>query len=145
MVEENVLEGNTRPETTTEGERGDSEDIQQEPARLAIARLEPTREMNKLEQAYAEDLGLLLSTGMIRRWYFESMKFRLADNTWYTPDFIVINNEGHLEAHEVKGFLRDDAAVKFKVAAALYAWLKWIMIKRRPKKDGGGWITIYEK
>jgi hypothetical protein len=48
------------------------------------------------------------------------MKFRLADNTFYTPDFMVVMADGLLEAHEVKGFWEDDARVKIKVAASLF-------------------------
>jgi len=100
--------------------------------------------MNALERKYSETLGAQLSTGHIRRWDFEPLKFRLAANTFFTPDFIVIENDGSITAIEVKGFLRDDAAVKFKVAAAMYPWLYWVMVKKRAKKHGGGWETIYE-
>jgi len=61
---------------------------------------------------------------------FESIKLRLADRTWYTPDFLVVWVDGRMEFHEVKGFMRDDAAVKLKVAAELYPWAKFILAKK---------------
>lgn len=100
--------------------------------------------MNSLERQYSEVLGVYLSSGDITRWDYEPLKFRLAANTFFTPDFITIGNDGSITAIEVKGFLRDDAAVKFKVAAAMYPWIYWVMVKKRPKKHGGGWDTIYE-
>ena len=54
-------------------------------------------------------------------WYkFEGLKFRLANNTFYTPDFAVMIRDGQIQLHEVKGYWRDDAKVKIKMAAELY-------------------------
>jgi len=39
-------------------------------------------------------------------------------------------------AYEVKGFMRDDAAVKLKVAASLYPWIKFHLVTRKK----GEWI-----
>jgi len=71
--------------------------------------------MNKLEAAYSQEL-------LPGTWMFEAMKFRLADNTYYTPDFMVMNPEGYIEVHEVKGFWEDDARVKIKVFAEKFSW-----------------------
>lgn len=73
--------------------------------------------MNKLEQKYAQELELRRRVGEIAWWEFEPVKFRLADKTFYTPDFLLMLPDGQLEAHEVKGFWQDDARVKIKVAA----------------------------
>ena len=94
--------------------------------------------MNKTEKAYADHLSVLQAAGEILWHSFEGMKFRLADNTFYTPDFAVMMPDGQIEIHEVKGFWQDDARVKIKVAASLYPF-KFIAIKAKPKKDGGGW------
>lgn len=95
-------------------------------------------QMNKSEQAYAAYLGQLQAVGGILWHKFEGMKFRLADNTFYTPDFMVMQPDGQLEAHEVKGYWQDDAKVKIKVASDIYP-IKFIAIKARAKRDGGGW------
>ena len=72
-------------------------------------------------------------------WFkFEGIKLRLADNTFYTPDFAVMRCSGQLEMHEVKGYWQDDARVKIKVAADAYPF-KFIAAKPKPKKEGGGW------
>lgn len=103
----------------------------------ALGRLK-TGQMNKTEQAYCDRLEILKRTGEIQYFKFEGMKFRLADNTFYTPDFIVVNRNGEVECHEVKGFWVDDAKVKIKVAASLYPF-KFIAVKVKTKKEGGGW------
>ena len=60
--------------------------------------------MNKLEAMYAAHLEALRRAGKIIFWRFESAKFRLADRTWYTPDFYIMRQDGTLEIHETKGF-----------------------------------------
>ena len=51
---------------------------------------------------------------------------------------MVLPKTGLIEAHEVKGYWMDDARVKIKVAAAQHP-VKFIAVKARTKKDGGGW------
>lgn len=85
----------------------------------ALGRLK-TGEMNKSEANYAKHLELRKQAGEILWWCFEGFKFRLADNTFYTPDFPVMRADGVLEMHEFKGRWMDDARVKIKVAAEMY-------------------------
>ena len=56
--------------------------------------------------------------------------FKLAGNTTYLPDFAVVDNNGTRTYIEIKGFMRDDAAVKLKVAARLYPEYRWLLVKR---------------
>ena len=87
----------------------------------ARARVQPVRgSMNKTEQAYGAYLELRKRCGEILGYGFERIKLRLADNTFYTPDFDVVAADGTLELHEVKGFWEDDARVKIKVAAEVF-------------------------
>lgn len=94
--------------------------------------------MNKTEAAYAATLELRRATGEVLWFKFEGLKFRLADNTFYTPDFAVMLASGALEAHEVKGFWQDDARAKIKIAADMYP-LQFIAVQVVPKSAGGGW------
>ena len=105
--------------------------------RYALGRLK-TGELNRTEAAYAAHLGVLHRAGEVLWHKFEGLKFRLADNTFYTPDFAVMRADGSLEAHEVKGFWTEDARVKVKVAASLYP-IRFIAVKAQAKKHGGGW------
>jgi hypothetical protein len=105
----------------------------------ALGRLK-TGEMNKTEAAYALTLDAYKADGLIAWWKFEGVKLRLADNTFYSPDFFVMAKDGTLEAHEVKGFWMDDARVKIKVASELYPF-RFVAIRAKSKKDGGGWAV----
>lgn len=105
--------------------------------RLALGRLK-TGEMNKTEAAYDAHLGQLQHAGEVLWRKFEGLKLRLADNTFYTPDFAVLAADGVMECHEVKGFWEDDARVKVKVAASLYPF-RFKAVTVRAKKHGGGW------
>ena len=99
----------------------------------ALGRLK-TGEMNKTEQAYRDLLELRKRAGEVLWYKFEGLKFRLADNTFYTPDFAVMLSNGQIELHEVKGHWQDDARVKIKIAADLYPF-QFIAVK----KNGKGW------
>ena len=104
----------------------------------ALGRLK-TGQKNKTEQAYElEVLKPAMQDGSVSWYRFEGVKLRLADNTFYTPDYCVMRSDGTMEMHEVKGFWQDDARVKIKVAADMYP-LKFIAVKRQAKKNGGGW------
>lgn len=94
--------------------------------------------MNKTEAAYADTLELRRIAGEVAWFKFEGLKFRLADNTFYTPDFAVMLADGSLEAHEVKGHWEDDARAKIKIAADMYP-LRFIAIQRQSGKAGGDW------
>ncbi|MCP4549648.1 MAG: DUF1064 domain-containing protein [bacterium] len=97
--------------------------------------------MNGLEARYAAHLEALRVAGQIIDWRFEPITLRLAARTRYTPDFFVIFPTGLIRIVEVKGHWRDDARVKFKVAAELYWWFEFVAVTAKKKADGGGWNT----
>ena len=112
-------------------------------AMYALGRLK-TGSMNKTETAYDSHLAALQHAGQIKWRKFEGLKLRLADNTFYTPDFAVMAADGVIECHEVKGFWQDDARAKIKVAADIYPF-RFIAVKARTKKAGGGWeVEVFE-
>lgn len=110
---------------------------------FALGRLK-TGERNKTEQAYENHLADRQKAGDVLWFKFEGVKLRLADNTFYTPDFAVMLANGQIEMHEVKGYWIDDARVKIKVAAEMYPF-RFLAAREKPKKDGGGWqIEVFE-
>ena len=110
---------------------------------FALGRLK-TGERNKTEQSYEDMLESMRIAGDVLWYKFEGLKLRLADNTFYTPDFFVMLATGQLEAHEVKGHWQDDARAKIKIAAELYPF-RFIAAKPKPKRDGGGWeIEVFD-
>lgn len=107
--------------------------------RFALGRLK-TGERNKTEQAYENLLTARVHVGDVAWFKFEGVKLRLADNTFYTPDFAVMLANGQMEMHEVKGFWQDDARAKIKIAAEMYPF-PFLAVRMRTKKDGGGWAV----
>jgi hypothetical protein len=68
------------------------------------------------------------------------MTLKLANGVRYTPDFIValspvVQEIAQVLAFETKGFLRDDAGVKIKVAAQQWPWIAFHLVTKRK----GGW------
>lgn len=88
-----------------------------------------TEGMNQTEARYADHLAMLEREGKVVGWDYEGFKLRLADKTFYTPDFLVILADGRIELHEVKGHWEDDARVKIKVAAAQKPWFTFVAVK----------------
>jgi hypothetical protein len=80
--------------------------------------------MNKGEQRYAESLDVRPD---VAAWWYEGMSWRLADDTRYVPDFVVLLDDGTMELHEVKGSAKGGADfgatelswAKIKVAAEM--------------------------
>ena len=108
------------------------------PESLPVARGEqrPPRSMNKTEAAYGAFLEGEKYAGRVAWYRFEGMTLKLADDCRYTPDFTVMRADGAMECHEVKGFWRDDARVKIRVAASLYPF-RFVAVT----KTKGGWDT----
>lgn len=97
--------------------------------------------MNKLEAEYGALLEARRLAGNDILWYaFEALTLKLATDTRFTPDFLVLRADGQLECHECKGFMEEDALVKLKVAAEKFPF-RFISIRKKPKKDGGGWLV----
>lgn len=94
--------------------------------------------MNKTEASYGAHLERLRMAGTILWYRFEGVKLRLADKTFYTPDFAVMTDANEIQMHEVKGFWSDDARVKIKVAADQYPFL-FLAVTVQSARNGGGW------
>jgi len=90
---------------------------------------------SKLEQSYGDLLALQLIAKEIAWWAYEPWRFKLADGAWYKVDFGVMLLDGSLEAREVKGFWREAARLRIKVASSLHP-LRFKAITR----SDGAWI-----
>jgi hypothetical protein len=108
-----------------------------------FARARPRRvpgSMNKLEAAYGAHLEAAFRAGAIAAFAFEPEKLRLADKTFFTPDFRVVTSDGFIEFHEVKGFWEDDARVKIKVAAEMHPY-RFVAVTQERKTRA--WVHEY--
>ena len=117
------------------------------------ARKDPRGEIKKVkipkrtwetETQYAAMLNLMLKAGEIEGYKAQAFKVRLADNTWYTPDFMV-HYHSHVEVHEIKGgWITDKGKIKFKIARDLWPIYDWRMMQGKKRKGVYEWTDITE-
>lgn len=87
------------------------------------------QKLNKTERGFYEILRM-----QGHQWIgVQSVTLKLADDCRYTCDFMCLTKLGEFHGYEVKGFFRDDAKVKIKVAARMFPWVKFFVVM---KEDG---------
>lgn len=96
--------------------------------------------MNGTEKEYAIMLEAQRRGGNILSWRFEPITLTLGVGSGYTPDFMVVHLSGLIQFCETKGFWREAARVRIKVAATLFPEFTFTAHRKRPKKEGGGWV-----
>lgn len=120
--------GHLHPDAAARGDQaGRSRAVRED---LILSPPPPPDGMNKTERRFMEEvLEPLLATRSIARYAFEPLKFRLAGRTFYTPDFLVSAAWGRRPAMvDVKGgYIREDASIKIKVAAAAFPEFRWML------------------
>ncbi len=91
---------------------------------------------NKTEAAFAAHIRSLYPSSTI---YEQEVTLVLANGLRYTPDIFFPGRGVKPAFYEVKGFMRDDAAAKIKVAAWVHSWADFWLVTKRTRKQGGGW------
>jgi hypothetical protein len=95
--------------------------------------------MNKTEERFKREVIDQMENVLFD--CFGSIKLRLADRTWYTPDFVVWMANGADCIFEVKGSWKaphqEDSRVKLKVAAEAYPQFQFFAAV--PNRETGGW------
>lgn len=86
---------------------------------------------NKTEAAFEIYLRAMLdhNVTIIR----EGVTLHLGNGVRYTPDFYVQFESGTTAFYEVKGFAREDAIVKIKVAARVFNKWKFYLVKAKDR------------
>lgn len=88
--------------------------------------------LNKTERAYHQHLVC-----MNYQWLgVQNITLKLANDCRLTCDFAYLDKDGQLVLIDVKGFQREDALIKIKVAARQFPWIRFAIVKR---VKGGGW------
>jgi len=89
---------------------------------------------SKAEKDYAGELDLRVRAGDIQGWYYEPCNWRIGNNCYYRPDFLLVHSDGLLEFVEVKcGNIMERARVKFAAAAERYPMFQWTIARRKAK------------
>ncbi|CAN7305362.1 hypothetical protein LJR296_001435 [Cupriavidus necator] len=105
----------------------------------ALGRL-PKSTMNKTERAYSELLEEERRRGLVIDWKFHPMRVRLADNTFYEVDFLVLHADMTLAIHETKGgFVTSHGQMKIKLCAEVLPYFRMVKATKLTAKQGGGW------
>lgn len=97
--------------------------------------------MNQTETAYASILEGRRAAGEVISWEFESVTFKLAPDTRFTPDFSVWLKDGTMEFVDCKGGGPQDekSRVKVKCAAEKFPQFTFVIEQKQAKKLGGNW------
>ena len=106
----------------------DTEDTTKRSASMqAVAKGETRRgEMNDTERRWAT---LLDNSDHVAAWKYEQHGFRYgANESTHWPDFWVQRQDGHVEIHEVKGYVKEAGRLRFLACADRHPEYRWIMI-----------------
>lgn len=125
----------TPPPPSTCCEDGEEEEVVGKKNCGKIGRILPTTDEERLNRTEKLFLGKLRGSGEWEEVGVQSVTLKLGDDCRYTPDFHTFR-EGRLVFWEVKGFMREDALVKLKVAARKYRWAEFRVVRRM---KGGVW------
>jgi hypothetical protein len=100
-------------------------------------------EMNGLESRFVKEWIMpRVRAGDILWWAYESMTWKIAPNTTLTPDFLAQHADGRLVWYETKGFMREDAWIKLKIAEAMQPIP--IYVCRHTKSNGWSVERVHE-
>lgn len=85
--------------------------------------------LNKTEARYRDMLRDRKAAGEIQDYFVQAVTFRIGDDCRYVPDFLIIENDGAMTFIEVKGFMRQVGAAKFRVAKEMFWWAEFRMVR----------------
>jgi len=100
----------------------------------------PASQLNKTEQEWANQLEQQRARGEILWWKAHPFNVRLADDTFYRIDFLVMRSDMRLEIHETKGeYVTEKGQMKIKLCAEVLPVIPVVKMTKLSKKSGGGW------
>lgn len=102
-----------------------------------VFEIKPSNDEAKLNKTERSRLGWLRMLG-VQSIGVQAVTLKLGDDCRFTPDFNYISSAGRMVFEDVKGFQRDDALVKIKVAARKFSWATFLIVKRSKT----GWEEI---
>ena len=110
---------------------------------------------SRWEANWARYLNWLQSLGEIQSWKFEVDTFEFKaikrGSRFYVPDFRVMNRNGSIEYHEIKGYMDARSATKLKRMKKYYPTVKLVLIGKseyqavatKVSKMIAGWETAH--
>jgi hypothetical protein len=90
---------------------------------------------SKWEAEYARYLEIQKAIGRILEWEYEPERLEIGAGAYYTPDFRVRRNTPgwppRYEWREVKGYKREAAMVRLKVAAKMFSDEVFVLVTKK--------------
>lgn len=83
---------------------------------------------SKAEARYAQLLERQRRAGQIESWRYEAITLRIGLGARYSPDFLVVTNDGRMRLVEVKGHMKEAARVRLRVAVEMYPQFSWLLV-----------------
>lgn len=94
---------------------------------------------SKWEANYALYLDFLVKNNDIKSWDYEIETFIFHEIQFgtrsYTPDFKIVNNDGSVEFHEIKGYMTSRSKTQLKRMAKYYPDVKLILVDKKPYQE----------
>jgi len=136
---EDAIEGDAEVQESRPS-NGDGQ-TQRSASMQAVARGSTRRgDMNQTEQRWAARLEL---SEQVEAWRYEEYGFRYgANDSTHWPDFWVMREDGRIEIHEVKGYVKDAGRLRFLACADRHPHYRWMMVvQRSPSSE---WTCKYD-
>lgn len=96
-------------------------------AKAEVRETTDEEKLNKTERAYLAYLRAIHPDAWIG---VQNITLKLAFDCRLTPDFVIVYEDGSIEMVDVKGFQREDALIKMKIAARLFPWATFTIASR---------------
>lgn len=108
--------------------------------------------LNKTERSYADYQEMRRIAGEIKAWVAHPFSANLRKGVRYTPDFLIVENDGTLtlddtkaervrkaKSHQAAVHVEPDARVRLMWAANMFPWFRWRMAWKN--RTTGEWMT----
>lgn len=100
-----------------------------------VVKATPGEPCNSWECDYAGMLAVLqVHDKSVAAWGYQPIRFRIAGGCFFTPDFVVRYADGRIVAVDVKGYMREAARIRIRIAAEKYPWMQFIVARKKHEK-----------
>jgi hypothetical protein len=138
---EDALDGSDASVSNRGQPAPDADDTNRSASMQAVAKgSSPRGEMNDTERRWAR---LLEESEHVAAWKYEEEGYRYgANDSTHWPDFWVMREDGRIEIHEIKGYVKDAGRLRFLSCADRHPEYRWVMVVQKGKRQP--WEVKYD-